>query len=270
MKWPCQLIYAVGRSRPGNGMKWKSHTAIARAIAEEMGLPDDLEEELCEGSVDPDRRPDAAMKVDRMGRTFIGRAPHHDPPAGIIMSHAWRSREAYLRGDGRQAVRCLGRALHYIQDKSVSPGLLDRSHDLREEDIADLVPPREAVRKGIDMAVCSPLFVRECVRAVRPRQDPREAMYQATLFSAAIFASVLGPPDSEGRFISDYGKARRNRRCRYAAAGMAAASSILISLLLTQPLALIAGAAAVLAAVLLDHGYHDLREEAEWFGIRPR
>lgn len=250
-------------------MKWKSHAAIARTIAEEMGLPRVLEEELCEGSVDPDRRPDAALKISGSGRTFIGRAPHHAPPTGIITGHAWRSREAYLRGDDRQAARYLGRALHYIQDKSVSAGFMGRSHDPREEDIADLVPPRDAVRKGIDMAVCSPLFVRECVKAVRPRKDPQEAMYQATLFSAAVFASVLGPPDSEERFISEYDRARRGRRYRYAAAAAVSGISIIASILLAQPFLLAAGAIATLAAVLLDTSYCDLKEEAEWFGIKP-
>lgn len=250
-------------------MKWKSHTAIARAIAEEMGLSHQLEEALCEGSVDPDRRPDAAVKVSRRGRTFIGRAPHHDAPEGIIMGHAWRSREAYLRGDDRLAARYLGRALHYVQDRSVSPGFMGLGHDPREEYIADLVPPREAVRKGIDMAMCSPIFVRECVQALRPRKDPREAMYQATLFSAAISASVLGPPDSEERFISEYEKARRGRRYRYATAAAAVGISLAASALLVQPLLLAAGALAAIAVVRIDPGYYRLKEEAEWFGIGP-
>lgn len=250
-------------------MKWKSHTAIARAIAEEMGLSRELEDELCEGSVDPDRRPDAAFKIARNGRTFIGRVPHHDPPTGTIMGHAWRSREAYLRGDDRAAARHLGRALHYVQDKSVSVGFMGWGHDPREEDIADLVPPRDAVRKGIDTAVCSPLFVRECVKAVRPRKDPRDAMYQATLFSAAIFASVFGPPDSEERFLDEYEKTRRGRRYRYAAGAAALGISIAAALLLVQPLLVVIGAAAALAAIRLDPGYYQLKEEAEWFGMGP-
>jgi starch phosphorylase len=43
-------------------MKWKSHVSIAKAIALEMGLPEELERGLCNGSVEPDRRPDAAFR----------------------------------------------------------------------------------------------------------------------------------------------------------------------------------------------------------------
>ena len=57
-------------------MKWKSHVAISRAIAMEIGLPEELERALCSGAVEPDRRPDAAFR--EQGRVLrIVRAPHH-------------------------------------------------------------------------------------------------------------------------------------------------------------------------------------------------
>jgi hypothetical protein len=247
-------------------MKWKNHTAIARAISKEMGLSDELERALCSGSVEPDKRPDLAYRVSKGGRTYIGRAPHHHPPTGTIMAYVWRARRAYLEGNDYWAVKSLGRALHYVQDKSVHTGFRGWKHDAREEDLADLEPPRAAVLEGIDRAVCSPRFVRECILAVRPRRDSRDALYQATLFSSAIFASVIAPPDAEERFVADYNRRVRSHRLKVAVAGGIVAVSVLGAFLLQQPL-LAAGAAAGVAIVGLDLGYYRVRREGEWFGL---
>lgn len=247
-------------------MKWKSHTAIARAIADELALPEELEHALCDGSVEPDRRPDAAYRVGKRG-TYIGRAPHHIPPTGTIMAYVWRARKAYLLGNDYWAVKSLGRALHYVQDKSLSKGFRDWTHDSREEDVADLVPPREAVRRGIDMAVCSPYFVRQCVESVRPRKDPEEVMYQATLFSAAIFASVIGPPEAERGFVRQYHRARRGHTARWALALGAVGVSCTVAYWATQPLLVLLGAATAAALVRIDPDFYHLRSEAEWFGL---
>jgi hypothetical protein len=247
-------------------MKWKNHTAIARAISKEMGLSEELERALCSGSVEPDKRPDLAYRVSKGGRTYIGRAPHHHPPTGTIMAYVWRARRAYLEGNDYWAVKSLGRALHYVQDKSVHTGFRGWKHDAREEDLADLEPPRAAVLEGIDRAVCSPRFVRECILAVRPRRDSRDALYQATLFSSAIFASVIAPPDAEERFVADYNRRVRSHRLKVAAAGGIFAVSVLGAFLLQQPL-LAAGAAAGVAIVGLDLGYYRVRREGEWFGL---
>ncbi len=248
-------------------MKWKSHTAIARAIAQEMGLSDELEKALCAGSVEPDKRPDRAFKVNKKGRTYIGRAPHHLPPTGTIMAYAWRSRKAYLLGNDYWAVKSLGRALHYVQDKCVYTGFMGWAHDANEDELADLTPPVSAVQQGIDRAVCSPFFVRECVNAVRPRKDPRTALFEATLFSSAIFASVLGPPDAEMEFREDYRRAITAHRLRYAAGACLAAGSVGIAYLVQQPLSLLLGGAAALATVRIDPRFYHLQDEAEWFGL---
>jgi len=248
-------------------MKWKSHRAIAQAIALEMGLSDELEKALCAGSVEPDKRPDRAFKVSAKGREYIGRAPHHRPPTGTIMAYAWRSRRAYLQGNDYWSVKSLGRALHYVQDKCVTTGYKGRRHDHMEEEIADLAPPPSAVRRGLDLAVCSPLFVRECVTAARPRRDPRAALYEATLFSSAIFASVIGPVEAEERFEGEYRRAIKTHRLRYAAGATTVASTTMAACAFGQPfLALIGGAAA--AAMVKGHrSFYHLRDEAEWYGL---
>ena len=248
-------------------MKWKSHTAIARAIAQEMGLTDELEKALCSGSVEPDKRPDKAFWVSRKGRSYIGRAPHHQPPTGTIMAYAWRSRRAYLQGNDYWAVKSLGRALHYVQDKCIYTGRWNQRHDRMEEEVADHAPPARAVRQGIELAVCSPVFVRECVMAVRPKKDPRAALFEATLFSSAIFASVLGPPDAEERFRERYQSAVTGHRLRLVGGATAMATSAAAAYALQQPLALLPGGALV-ALSLLDPSYRRLHDEAAWFGVK--
>ena len=67
---------------------------------------------------------------------YTASAPHHDPELGIIMKHIWNARLAYLNGEDFKAMKSLGRASHYIQDKSVSKGFLGLSHDKREEELS--------------------------------------------------------------------------------------------------------------------------------------
>jgi hypothetical protein len=246
-------------------MKWKSHVSIARAISAEMCLPEELERGLCNGSVEPDRRPDLAYRENGR-RLRIVRAPHHNPPTGTIMAYLWRARRAYLIGNDYWAMKNLGRALHYIQDKSVSPGRRFRRHDAREEYVADLTPPWEAVVEGIEIAECSPRFVRECIRKVRPLRRPEEIMYQATLFSSAIAASVLGPPDADIDLMERYRKAVRAHRLRPALGGAAAAISLTAVYAGTHPAVAVAGM-AVAAMIILDPAYRRICTEAEWFGL---
>lgn len=251
-------------------MKWKSHTAIARAISVEMSLPDELERAFCAGSIEPDKRPDLAYRVSKGGRTYVGRAPHHMPPTGTIMAYAWRARKAYLAGNDYWAIKSLGRGLHYIQDKCVHTGFHGWKHDARESDIAEIAPPRRAVREGIEMAKCSPRFVRDCIVAVKPRRDPRKAMYDATLFSSAIFASVIGPVNAEGRFSADYERAVRGHRHRYAAASVLLAASGAAAYLLEEPFLVLPGSLAAIAMVKINPAYYRALDDAEWFGMEPR
>jgi hypothetical protein len=105
------------------------------------------------------------------------------------------------------------------------------------------------------------------VNAVRPRKDAHTAMFEATLFSSAIFASVLGPLEAEEEFVAEYRRAINGHRLRYVAGAGAAAASTLLSYTMQQPLLLVLGGAAALAAVCVDPGYYHLRDEAEWYGL---
>lgn len=251
-----------------DGMKWKSHKAIARVISHEMGLPYDLEKALCEGSVDPDRRPDTLLRISRDGRGHVIRAPHHHPHTGTVMGHAWMARRAYLQGNHYWAVRSLGRALHYVQDKSVHTGFMFWAHDSREEAIAKIDPPLKAVIIGMDMAISSPDFVRKCIVKVRPRRNASDAMYQATLYSSAIFASVFTSPGTTEKFLNAYRRALRRRRLKWIFAAGMLAFSALAAFMLDSPMALVPGAVMAAAILAIDPHYRRLKGEAEWFGLR--
>ena len=58
-------------------------------------------------------------------------------------------------------MKSLGRALHYIQDKSVSKGFLGLSHDTREEELSHQLISEDAIKRGIDIAVCSPHYIKQ-------------------------------------------------------------------------------------------------------------
>jgi len=249
-------------------MKWKRHRAIARAISQEFGLPYDLERALSDGSVEPDRRPDPLLRFGKHRRGYVVRAPHHHPHTGTVMGHAWMARRAYLQGNYYWALRSLGRALHYVQDKSVHTGFMFLSHDSREEAIARMDPPLEAVVRGMDMAVSSPDFVRKCIIKVRPRRNAKDAMYEATLYSSAIFASVFTSPGTTERFLSDYRRAVRRRRLRWLSAAGTIALSILAAIMFDSPIIVVPGTVMAAAFLAIDPHFHRLKGEAEWFGVR--
>ncbi len=265
---PHLFKYLLSLHSSRDGMKWKSHKAIARAISQEMGLSYDLEKAFCDGSVEPDKRPDPLLRIGKNGRGYIVRAPHHHPHIGTVMAHAWMARRAYLQGNDYWAVKSLGRALHYVQDKSVHTGFMFLAHDSREEAIAKIDPPLKAVVRGMDMAVCSPDFVRKCITKVRPRRNAKEAMYEATLYSSAIFASIFTSPKTTERFLNDYRKAVRRRRLRWLSAVGIVMMSVLAVTILGHPIMAVLGAVMAAAIVVIDPHYRRLKGEAEWFGVR--
>jgi len=68
-------------------LKWKSHIAIAKAIAGSMGFPKDLEKEFSRGFIEPDKLPDRAVRMSGRGRGYVVRAAHHKPKLRGVMKH---------------------------------------------------------------------------------------------------------------------------------------------------------------------------------------
>ena len=109
-------------------MRWRTHKAIARAIAREAGLRGEPLRCLLNGIVDPDKHPEKTVKVKvgRRGRVYTRRVPmsHHNPSMSAVMRHVWRARASFLAGDIPGAAYWIGWALHYIQDRCVGKGFL--------------------------------------------------------------------------------------------------------------------------------------------------
>ncbi len=250
-------------------MKWKTHTSITRAISKSLNLPKDLEKALSQGVIDPDKYPDKVLRVGRRGRIYTATASHHDPDIGMIMKHIWNARLSYLNGDNIQAMKSLGRALHYIQDKSVSKGFLGLSHDTREEDVSFQTIPEDAIKKGIDIAVCSPHYVKKIIKNTKPRKNIYEIMNQACMYSAAIAKAVIGERTPSNELVENF-KSAKERYCKKIIPIAIGTFGIflIVSFFMQNFLYVILGILAGYITQRLDFKYHHLKEEAKWFGIK--
>ncbi len=246
-------------------MKWKSHIAIAEALAQEARLPHQLRQALRDGSVEPDSIPDARL-VGGSKRNQMGRVPHHGSTSGTTRTYLWKARRAYLNGNDVEAVWLLGRALHYVQDGCVSVGFLRGSHRRLEENIVGIEPCLEEVRRGMRSAVSSPLFVDKCLREIRPRRNPHDIMRQASFYSAALMACVLDNSRSREEFWREHSRSRRLHWIAIAplSAGMMVALGLVFYI--TGDVGyLIMGALAGPIILMADRRYYRSKIEVDWF-----
>lgn len=250
-------------------MKWKTHIAIAKAIARALRLQKDLEYTLSQGSIEPDKHPDNVWRLGRRGRAYKARAPHHNPDLGVIMKHIWNARLAYLRGDSVQAVTSLGKALHYIQDKTVSRGFFGLSHNSREEKVAHQTISQDTIEKGIKSAMCSPHYVNKTIRGIKPKKNPKAVVNQACVSSAAIAKAVLGDKTPSRELVAGFNSAKERHCKRTVPLAIGAFGLISIASVITQNvLYLLLGFFCGYIIQRLDVKYHYLKEEAKWFGIK--
>lgn len=250
-------------------MKWKSHTAIARAVATMLWLPEPVKEALVEGSIEPDKYPDTTLKVGRRGRAYVGVAPHHNPEYGLIMKYIRYARQYYLQGNDAQAARNLGRALHYIQDKCVYKGFLGGLHDQSEAALASQNVSWDAIKKGISEAKCSPAYVEKCVSGVRPMTSPQEIMSQASVTSASIAKAVFGRKDPPSEVVENYKCVKRRHWGVTVPAALIALGASLVAYLITHNfLYILPGAVAGWVIYNIDFSYYRWKKEAKWFGVK--
>ncbi|MEM0203522.1 MAG: hypothetical protein QXO16_05565 [Archaeoglobaceae archaeon] len=248
-------------------MKWRTHIAIAKEISKALNLPRELERELCEGIVEPDKFPDEVWKVGRRGRLYRSYMSHHSPEIGVIMDYIWNARLSYLKGDDLRAMRSLGRALHYVQDMSVSKGFLGLSHDSKEEIVSSLKTPREAIEKGIRGAVNSPRYVKNIVNSVKPKKDPNEAMLQACMVSAAIAKAVISEKEPSEELIMDFKLAKERYESRTIPIAMLVSILVFVFFFSIHPILSLLAILAGYVVQRMDTRYHELKEMARWFGI---
>ena len=169
-------------------MQWKTHAAITRSVADSLGLVPDLTYVMVEASTEPDRCPLGT----RRGEGRWTRSGHHKPSGKIVKILAWKARKAFLAGDVNGGSRALGLAMHYVQDFSVPRCRSWKKHKEFEKSLSTCAIPEQAISIGMASGVASPLFIDVCASSIKPRRDRHQAMFQATAFSAALAAAVLG------------------------------------------------------------------------------
>lgn len=143
------------------------------------------------------------------------------------------------------------------------------SHDSREDKVSSQPIPENAIEKGINIAVCSPHFIKKCIESVKPKKNPNEIMYQACMYSAAIAKAVIGDKTPPDELVKNFKFARERYRKRTIPIALVTFSIIsIISIAIQNFLCILLGILAGYIIQRLDFKYHYLKEDAKWFGIK--
>lgn len=244
-------------------MKWRSHISIGKAIADRLDLPPGERKAFLDGIVEPDRHKE---RVNGPGYSY--RVSHHRPRRRVVMLHIWMARRAFLRNNNYLGYRHLGMALHYLQDKSTSKGFLGMSHDRREETLAELDVPEEAIDRGFRKYLSSPEFVSRSLELTKPKKDAHMIMAQASFRSAAVAAAVIDvrrPSGLEQRLRSLH-RSHLLVHVPIAIGSMAIGTSLSLAWWNAIPLA----TAIVISLIVLirDRPYRQLNRVASWHGLK--
>ena len=251
-------------------MKWKNHMEIARAVAQALTLSPVLASILVEGSVQPDKEADKIIRVNREKTLYRARMAHHRADRRFIMNLIWKARRDRLEGRDEDAVWCLGRALHYVEDLCVATAPFGMSHDSREEAIGRHRVNENAIMGGIRNSLNSPHFVWRCLLSLRSKRDPEDALFQAAMYAAAISASVLGPVRPPRHLMHEIRGAKLAHWLIFLPLASALAAIFVYLAFTLQPLLVLAAPLLFLMTLLADRRYAYLRKEARWFGMEPR
>jgi len=234
-------------------MKWRDHQRIAAKAAQDLGLDKCQIDKLVQGVIQPDQ---TRKKYER----------HHSGTHSVTMQHIWNARRAVLNGELTKAAWELGRALHYIHDKSVPGGW---QHNSIEREISSLKVPQEAIDNARKSAVCSFRCAAQCVRSTKTKHDAQNAMWQAVEHSTILIKAVFG----DVRISNAFARQIRKQKWIYfmVIITLSGTSLIGIPIILTIlagwpwfPSALL-GVISTLIVRRPSQRYTDLRFESKWF-----
>jgi hypothetical protein len=250
------------------GMKWKSHIEIAEAIGCQLDLPSELKEVLRQGSIQPDREGDKVIERGHHLLLSQHRVRHHRPSKLFIRKLLWKARAAYIEGREEDALWCLGRALHYVQDRSVATGPFSWFHDEREAEIGHIHVFPDAVQLGIEASTPSPFFINLCLRTLSPKKRTRAAMHQACMLSSALAFAVLSDPTPSRRLSKEVETSeRRHWRVYLPAALTIGLITSSLGFWLDQPLLVASSIPLAILTLMLDTKRNMFRKEALWFAF---
>ncbi|MHC1680995.1 MAG: hypothetical protein AB9860_07120 [Methanomassiliicoccales archaeon] len=244
-------------------MKWRSHISIGKAIADVLELPPGERKAFLDGIVEPDRH-----KERMNGPGYSYRVSHHHPRRRVVMLHVWMARRSFLRNNSYQGYRHLGMALHYLQDKSTSKGFLGMSHERREEALAELPVPVDAIERGFKKYLSSPEFVAKSLELTKPQKDVHQIMVQASFRSAAVAAAVTDlrrPSGLENKLRTQH-RSHLLLHVPLVVGALAIGASLSLAWWSAIPMA----TAVVISIVVLirDRPYRQLNRVASWYGLK--
>lgn len=244
-------------------MKWRSHISIGKAIADMLDLPPGERKAFLDGIVEPDRHKE---RVNGPGYSY--RVSHHRPRRRVVMLHVWMARRSFLRNNSYLGYRHLGMALHYIQDKSTSKGFLGLSHDRREEELAGLEVPTEAIERGFKKYLSSPEFVSRSLELSKPQKDVHHIMAQACFRSAAVAAAItdLRRPSGLEEKLRSLRRSHRLVHIPLMVGSMAIGFSL--SLAWWNAIPLVTAVIILMIVLYRDRPYRQLDRVASWHGLK--
>jgi hypothetical protein len=247
-------------------MKWKNHIEIADAVGSQLDLPMDLKEVLRQGSIQPDCEGDKVIVRDHKSLLHRQRVRHHRPSKRFIRRLLCKARCAHLEGRDEDALWCLGRALHYVQDGSVAVGPFGCLHDRREVEIGHSHIHPSAIQLGAEVAAPSPFFIDLCLRALCPKKQPVAAMHQACMLSSALAVAVLSNPTPSRKLTKEIDMSeRRHWRVHLPIAMVVAAATSLVGIWSVNPLLVASSLPLAILVLMLDTKRQMLKREAKWF-----
>jgi len=250
-------------------MKWKTHIRIARAVADVLGIHGSEREALARGSIEPDKISDYEYRVGRRGRVYSTKVAHHKASTSVIMSNLYKARRHYLYGDRRQAMRYLGRALHYIQDRVTGKGFLGLFHERIERRTTEVGIDYYEIRRGAEECVPLPSVIEQIINSVAFRSnDPREIMKRACYISGFVASAVLAPPVNR-ELVEEYYRLERRHNRVFIPASMVASLVAMGAIYMVTLNAVIASLSLILMPILLslDRSYSRVRKDIQWYSL---
>jgi len=129
--------------------------------------------------------------------------------------------------------------------------------------------PEDAIKRGIEVAVCSPHYVKKIVKSVKPGKNIDEIMNQACMCSAAIAKAVIGEKTPSKELVENFKSAKERYRKRTIPIAVGTFGVISITSIIMQNfLCIIFGILAGYIIQRLDLKYYYLKGEAKWFGVK--
>jgi hypothetical protein len=255
-------------------MLQKTHIRIAKALFRKLNLPREYEKIFVEAIIEPDnwrRNP---------------RFKHHYFQYSIVLDKIKEARRAYITGDISTSLRCLGIALHFIQDAFIpSPRTrrLQAIHDRLERNLEFLTKKAsylldDAINEGFNVNIPSPpKFIKKCLSEVQWIYDDELKLLKETVkTSAMITAAVFGQKAPPNGLREKYMLLKKNHDKRVSKVSIISLITIIIISgltlmtfldLLTFSLLLFIIFFILVPALTYDEEFYEVKEEAAWYGM---